>query len=188
MRILVAFATRHGATKGIAERIAETLQGEGFEVTLRSVAEAGAVETYDAVVVGSAAYLGGWLDDATTFVRRNRDGLARRPTWLFSSGPTSIDTIDAKGRDLLKASEPKEFAEFSATLRPRGKQVFYGAFDPDATPTGLAERVMNGFVRLIPEVRRALPTGDFRDWTAIEAWAHSIACELRPAAAAGANA
>ena len=86
--------------------------------------------------------------------------------------------VDAKGRDLLKASEPKEFAEFARTIRPRGEQVFFGAYDPDGTPAGLAERVMNRFMRLVPEARQALPAGDFRDWPAIEAWAQGIGHQL----------
>ena len=34
MKILVAYATRHGATQGIAERIAQTLEADGLDVTL----------------------------------------------------------------------------------------------------------------------------------------------------------
>ena len=178
MRILVAYASRHGATKGIAERIAATLERQGADVTLRSVEAADRIEGYDAYVIGSAAYLGGWLGEATAFVRRHRDTLALRPVWLFSSGPTSFDTTDAKGRDLLKASEPKEFAEFARSIGPRGEQVFYGAYDPDAAPSGLAEGIMSRFMRWVPEARRALPEGDFRDWPAIEAWAEGIGREL----------
>lgn len=178
MKILVAYATRHGATKGIAERIAATLEQAGFDVTLRSVDNAGPIEAFDGYVIGSAAYLGGWLGEATTFVRRHRDELAGRPVWLFSSGPTSSETVDTKGRDLLKTSEPKEFAEFARTIQPRGEQVFFGAYDPDATPEGLAERVMNRFMRLVPEARQSLPMGDFRDWSAIEAWAQGIGREI----------
>jgi menaquinone-dependent protoporphyrinogen oxidase len=179
MKILVAYASRHGATKGIAERIAETIERTGLEVTLRSVDSAGPIEEFGAFVIGSAAYLGGWLGEATTFVRRHRDELARRPVWLFSSGPTSYETVDAQGRDLLKASEPKEFAEFARSIRPRAEQVFYGAYDPDAAPVGLAERVGNWFMRRVPAAKQGLPAGDFRDWTAIEAWAQAIGRELQ---------
>jgi menaquinone-dependent protoporphyrinogen oxidase len=180
MKILVAYASRHGATKGIAERIARTLAQTGLDVSLEPVESATAVDEYDAFVIGSAAYMGGWLGEATTFVRRHRDRLAERPVWLFSSGPTSAETVDAKGRDLLKASEPKEFGEFVRSIKPRGEQVFYGAYDPDAAPTGMAEGLMARFMRLMPAVRNALPSGDFRDWPAIEAWAEGIAHELEP--------
>ena len=183
MKILVAYASRHGATKGIAERIAGTLERTGLEVTLRPVQDAGSVDGYGAFVIGSAAYLGGWLGEATTFVRRHRAVLAGRPVWLFSSGPTGTEPVDAKGRDQLKAAEPKEFDEFARTIQPRDQRVFFGAYDPGAAPAGLAEGLMARFMRLAPAARKALPAGDFRDWPAIEAWAETIARDLEPVGA-----
>jgi menaquinone-dependent protoporphyrinogen oxidase len=183
MKILVAYASRHGATTGIAERITQTLERAGLDVTLRPVEDVGSVDAYGAFVVGSAAYMGGWLGDATAFVRRHRDLLSDRHVWLFSSGPTGTETVDAKGRDPLKASEPKEFAEFARTIQPRDQRVFFGAYDPDAAPAGLAEGLMSRFMRVAPAARKALPAGDFRDWPVIEAWAEGIARELQPVGA-----
>lgn len=181
MRVLVAYASRHGATKGIAERIAATLTQEGLDVALSPVQELHDVGTYDAYVIGSAAYMGGWLGEATTFVRRHRGSLAGRPVWLFSSGPIGTDKVDKNGRDVLEASEPKEFAEFGEAVRPRGKRVFFGAYDPDAPAVGTAERLAGRFFRLVPAVKSALPAGDFRDWAEIESWAKGIARDLTEA-------
>jgi menaquinone-dependent protoporphyrinogen oxidase len=183
MKVLVAYASRHGATKGIAERIAQTLERSGVVVTLRTVEEVGAVDEYDAFVVGSAAYMGGWLGGAASFVRRHRDVLSSHPVWMFSSGPTGTDVVDAKGRDVLKTAEPKEFVEFGRTIRQRDQQVFFGAYDPEAAPSGVAENLMARFMRLAPAARDALPSGDFRDWSAIETWAERIALELQPVGA-----
>ncbi len=180
MKILVVYASRHGATRGIAEHIAATLESAGLDVALRPADGAGSVVAYDAFVIGSAAYMGSWLGDASAFVRRYHDVLASRPVWLFSSGPTGSAAVDAKGRDQLIASEPKEFAEFARTIRPRGERVFFGAYDPDAPPVGLAEGLMARFMRASPAIREAVPAGDFRDWQAIEAWANEIAADLLP--------
>jgi menaquinone-dependent protoporphyrinogen oxidase len=186
MNVLVGYATRHGATKGIAERIAQTLERSGLSVTLTAVRPDTRADAYDAYVIGSAAYMGGWLEPATGFVRRHRDLLASRPTWLFSSGPIGTDLVDAKGRDVVKASEPKEFAEFASSVHPRDEHIFFGAYDPDAEPVGLLERLGARFTR-IPAIRNAMPSGDFRDWPAIEAWAESIAHELQSANAVSAS-
>ena len=180
MRILVVYASRHGATRGIAERIAATLDRSGLDVTLRRAEDPGPVDGYGAFVVGSAAYLGRWLEPATSFIRRHRDTLADRPVWLFSSGPTSTEAVDSKGRNQLEVAAPKEFAEYSGAIRPRDERVFFGAYDPAAEPAGLAESLMARFMRIAPAARNALPAGDFRDWPAIEAWAEEIARDLRP--------
>lgn len=178
MKVLVAYASRHGATQGIAERIARALETGGLEVTLRPAAQVRAVDEYDGVVIGSAAYMSHWMKQATELVHRNRALLAKRPVWLFSSGPIGVDTVDAKGRDVLEAAEPREFAEFAAAIHPRDQRVFFGAYDPDAEPVGLMERLGARFTRM-PAIREALPAGDFRDWPAVEAWAEGIARELQ---------
>lgn len=174
MKILVAYASRHGATRGIAERIATTLETDGLDVTLRAVDAVDAIDEYDAFVIGSAAYMGHWLKDAAGFVRRHAAGLAGHPVWFFSSGPVGTETVTDAGTDPLKAAEPKEFAEFQHSVPSRDRHVFYGAYDPDLTPGSFLERLSN----LIPAVKDALPAGDFRDWPAIEAWAHGITREL----------
>ena len=180
MSVLVAYASRHGATQGIAERIAARLGHLGVAaeaIPARQVRDASA---YDAFVVGSAAYMFHWLTDAVRFVKRNRATLAARPVWIFSSGPLGTERIDAKGRDALAASEPREFAQLRTTLHPRGEQIFFGALDLTVPPVGLAER----FTRLMPAAKKALPVGDFRDWAAIDAWADEIARQLGGTSAA----
>lgn len=179
MTVLVAYATRHGATQGIAERIAARLTHDGVTAEAIEVGKVGDPSAYDAVVVGSAAYMFHWLKDAARFVQRNRVALAARPVWLFSSGPLGTSPVDAKGRDSLVAAEPRDFSELRSTLHPRGERVFFGALDTSAPPIGVAER----FTRLMPAARNALPVGDFRDWPAIDTWADEIAVGLgRPVA------
>ncbi len=172
MSVLVAYATKHGATQGIAERIAQHLTAHGQNADLRLAKDVRNLAEYDAFVIGSAAYMGSWLKEGSEFVRRNQALLSTRPVWLFSSGPLGTDKQDAQGRDLLAVSEPKEFAEFKESIKPRGLRVFFGALDPHTL--GLSERML----RTLPAGRSLLPEGDFRDWEAIDAWADDIAREL----------
>jgi menaquinone-dependent protoporphyrinogen oxidase len=170
--ILVAYASKHGAAREIAERIADTLRAAGQHAEARPVRAAGELAGYDAVVAGSATYTGHWLKEAAEFVRRNRAVLATRPVWLFSSGPLGTQATDAKGQDLRVAAEPKEIAEFRGAIGPRDHRVFLGALDPRRL--SFAERS----IRRLPAARALLPEGDFRDWQEIEAWAESIAHNL----------
>jgi len=163
MTTLVVYASKYGATQGIAERIADKLVSSGHPAQARPVKAAGDLLSYDAYVVGSAAYMGSWLKEAAEFVRSNQALLVTRPVWLFSSGPLGTATKDAKGRDLLVTSEPKEFTEFAEAIEPRATRVFFGALNP--SKLGLAHRA----ARRLPAARPLLPEGDFRNWTAIDA-------------------
>lgn len=174
MKILVVYASRHGATEGIAVRIADTLERHGLEVTLQGAGEPDDIAEFDAFVIGSAAYMGHWDREVAAFARRHATFLATRPVWLFSSGPVGKDRYDAKGRDQLEAARPREFAELAASIQPREEKVFFGAYDPGREGGTLAERL----VMKVPAIREAMPIGDFRDWSAIEAWADDIARQL----------
>jgi menaquinone-dependent protoporphyrinogen oxidase len=161
MRILVAYTSKHGATKGIAERIAAALRGVGNEVDLASVDEIADVQTYDAYVIGSAVYYGSWMKEATEFVVSNAAWLVRRPVWLFSSGPTGTTA----------PTDPKDLLALGEAINPRGHRVFYGALDRSELSIG--ERIVVGVVKAAD--------GDFRDWKAVEAWTGEIARELAKA-------
>lgn len=174
MKILVAYASKHGATQGIAERIAGTLRQMGQEAEAHPIGAAGDLASYDAYVIGSAVYMGSWLSAAAALVRQNQAMLASRPVWLFSSGPLGTKAQDTQGRDLLVVSAPKEFTEFTETIKPRALQVFFGALDP--ARLSFSERL----IRRFPAGRALLPEGDFRNWNAIEAWAGEIAHTLAP--------
>jgi menaquinone-dependent protoporphyrinogen oxidase len=107
MHVLVAYASRHGATQGIVERIAETLKATGIDAKAQPVASVKGAEGYDVFVIGSAAYMFHWLREAVALVRHNRGVLAARPVWLFSSGPLGTDAFDAQGRDQKVVAVPK---------------------------------------------------------------------------------
>ena len=169
-RVLVAYASKHGATEEIAERIGVTLRAAGLAVDVDRAGEIDAVARYDAVVLGSAVYVGRWRGEASRFLKQHRDALAERPTWLFSSGPTGDgEPVEATSGWTFPAS----LKPLLESIAPRDVALFHGKLDPDEL--GFFERWI---------VRRVgAPEGDFRDLEAIDAWARSIAEALGPAAA-----
>lgn len=176
MKVLVAYATKYGSTRGIADHIGEKLREKGIDADVADVSAIRDINGYTAFVVGSAAYMSHWLKEAASFVSRNRSVLSKHPLWLFSSGPIGTETKNSQGQDMVTASIPKEFEDLKA-LNPRGTKVFYGALYGDKLKglTGLGYRM----ARKIPAARAAMPEGDFRDWKDIEAWASSITQELK---------
>ena len=176
MRVLVAYATKHGATQGIAERIGAALTDSGHTADVRSADQVADASGYDGFVIGSATYIAHWRKEATELVHRLEPVVGGRPVWLFSSGPLGDSPTDGKGQDLKEAAKPKELPELADALHPREHRVFFGALDPSRLT--LPEKAM----RTLPAGRELLPEGDFRDWEEIDAWARSIADELSSAA------
>jgi menaquinone-dependent protoporphyrinogen oxidase len=163
--VIVAYASEHGSTMGIAERIAARLRQAGLRVELHSAAAVDALASCDAIVFGSAVYDQRWLPEGEAFVRDNRGALAERPTWLFSVG-TFGDRKRFIGRFMRR--EPRDIAELRDIVRPRDYRVFAGVVDKQRWP--LASRILYHLFggRL----------GDNRDWDDIDAWAQSIATAL----------
>lgn len=160
MKVLVTAASKHGATGEIGEILAGVLRDAGLQVETGAPETFGALDAYDAVIVGSAVYAGRWLDTARRFVDRHASELAARPLWLFSSGPI--------GDPPMPDGQPPEALALVDRLGARGHRSFAGRID----------RAQLGFVeRAITKALKA-PEGDFRDWEEIRAWADEIAHEL----------
>lgn len=165
-RVLVAYATKYGATAEIAEKIGEVLRTAGLQVDVMSADRAGDVATYTAVVLGSAVYAGTWRKEAAEFLVDHERALGARPLWLFSSGPTGDgDPVELmKGWTFPEAQQP-----IADRLHPRDITFFHGAIDP---------KKLNFAEKLLVKGIKA-PTGDFRRWDVITAWAGEIAAVLQ---------
>ena len=177
MKVLVAYASKTGFTKGIAESVGDRLRQRAFQVDVKEVKGAGDPRGYDAYVVGSALYMFHWVKEAKEFVSRNRAILADRPVWLFSSGPVGTKATNQKGEVLLEVSGPKEIDELRDWVKPRDHRVFFGGLDGSRLTGSIGF-----FYRLAMRSKSArdeMPEGDFRDWKTIEAWADGIADSLR---------
>lgn len=175
MMVLVGYATRHGSTAQIADRLAARLQAQLVSAEARAVQDVTDLQEYDAVILGGATYMSRWLKPAVDFARRHQAELVELSVWLFSSGPLGAERLDEDGHDIAAASQPREFDQLAELLNAREEAVFFGAYDPQAPPIGIGEHV----VRHLPGAKAALTAGDFRDWAAIDAWADKIAAELR---------
>ncbi|MEU7612519.1 flavodoxin domain-containing protein [Micromonospora sp. NPDC049204] len=163
MRILVAAASRHGSTAEIAAHIATALRRaspSGSVVDVATAADLRDVTSYDALVLGSAVYMGRWLDEARSAAARITSS-PPRPVWLFSSGPI--------GSPPKPTEAPAEVSDIATSVNAREHRVFAGRLDRHRL--GIAEKAMVIALRV--------PDGDFRDWSEIDTWAGQIASELR---------
>ena len=167
MSVLVAVASRHGATQEIAAAIGVAIHAGGFRVDvvrLSDPPESGSrpdPSEYEAVVLGSGVYLGRWLAPAREFVLQNDEALRAMPVWAFSSGPIGDEHADA--------GQHAPVIALAATINPVEYRVFGGKLDRQGL--GLVERVVVSAIRAQDE--------DDRDWDDITAWANGIADVLK---------
>ncbi len=98
MKALVVYATRYGATKGTAEEIARTLQGESFDVKIVNVKDekVSDLSDYDLVIVGSGMALGNWVGEAEDFLKRFRRDLEEKKLALFISSLIPVEEKEGK--------------------------------------------------------------------------------------------
>lgn len=162
--ILVAYATRHDSTRGIASAVADVLRGGGLSVRLEPVSAVGTLSGFQAVILGSAIYDGEWLPEVERFIHDHAGSLSRLPVWLFVSGP--LEPVPAGG----EADIPGQLIRAIEEIRPRDVALFAGALQPHHLGAGV--RVMSRLARI--------PAGDHRDWQAIERWADAIRDEFLP--------
>ena len=159
MRVLVTAASRHGATHEIASALAAGLSRRGVDAEARPAEELSSLDGYDAFVIGSAVYIGRWLEPAQRLVEEHADTLAAAPVWLFSSGP--LGPPDA----LKPEGDPVDVADFVEATAAADHRVFAGRLD--RRRLGFGEKAVVIAVRA--------PEGDFRDWDAIDGYAAEIA-------------
>ncbi|MFR9799098.1 flavodoxin domain-containing protein [Streptomyces sp. MS06] len=173
MDVLVGYATAHGSTRGIAERLAARLAAAGLTTEARDVREVDDADAYRAFVLGSAVHGQTWLEPARAFLRENADILGERPVWIFSVG------MPAALRGPWRRMGPQEIPVIAQSLPSalpyRDHRLFSGAVRPEQLPLRgrFVFRLLGGRF------------GDYRDWEAIDGWAGDIAGALRHGRAAG---
>ena len=161
MKLLVTYASKYGSTAEIAEVIGKELRIRNQEVEVKPIDQVVNPAGYDGFIIGSALYAGGWLKPAAEFLGSNRDLLAKRPVWLFSSGPTG----QGDPNEILDGwTFPEDLAPLLETLKPKDIILFHGSIDLD--------KLSFGEKMIIKSVKATV--GDYRDWLVIRTWARLI--------------
>jgi len=170
MKVLVGYATVHGSTTNVAQRIGDVLTQQGYDVTVADVKTLTHVDGYDAFVLGTAIHAGTWLPELKSFMKAFETQMIGKPVYLWI---TCIRVLEEYGM-----SHVMEFymePELLHQLDVRDKTAFAGKLELDAVDWNerwsLAARYDG----------HAWPTnfdGDFRDWDKITDWAAATAKDL----------
>jgi menaquinone-dependent protoporphyrinogen oxidase len=157
-RILVAYATKKGSTAEIAQAIGKELEALGHVVDVTDMGTVKSLTGYNAVVIGGPMYIGKMID-AGKFVGRHGGELRKLPVagFIVSLAPVSRDPVDTEYAQ-------KALRNGLSPLQPVAETVFAGKLDPAN---------LSWLQKLMVEKAKS-PVGDFRDWTAIAAWAREL--------------
>ena len=165
-KVLVTYASKYGATAEIAQKIGETLIKASLSTDVSPAKQVRSLLEYDAVILGSAVYIGQWRKEAVQFLKSNENILGQKQVWLFSSGPTG----EGDPVKLLEGWKfPKGQQEIADRIQPRDIVVFHGKVDTNKL----------NFLHKWMASKVEAPVGDFRDWDVITSWALSIAKEIK---------
>ena len=145
--VLMAYATKNGSTRHVAEAVTAAMREAGAQVTALPARHAReSVAGYDLVVLGAPLYSGRWHRDAHRFLKRHRRELAAACVAVFGMGPRT-DTEEAWGRS--RAQLDRALAK-RAWLAPVAVTIFGGV-----DPPGRGKR----------------PQWSLRNWHTIHSWA-----------------
>lgn len=165
MKVLVTYDSKYGATEEIAAHIAKILTAESVDACLLPVSAVDSIDKYDAVIAGSAVYIGRWRKNAKKFVTDHIAALEKKRVWIFSSGPTG----EGIAVELLQGWRyPENLKDSIEKIQPEGIEVFHGAVTLEKL----------GFIDKWLATKVKSPVGDYRDFDLIKKFAQNIVSSL----------
>jgi len=161
--ILVAYASRLGSTKEVAEAVAQQLRDRDETVHVRCVEDVTDLSQYDAVVVGSAIQRDAWLPEAVAFVEQNRAVLSKVPVAYFVVCMTMCEDTKENRQQVISYIKP-----VIEMVKPVGIGLFGGVID----------YTKFSWLMQLAMMEDKIPEGDFRNWDAIYEWADEVETEI----------
>src|SRR5512139_2031271 len=169
--ILVTYASRLGATAGVAEAIGKTLTDNGAEVEVRRMEDVTDLTPYSAVVAGSAIRNKQWLPEAMQFMQTHQAAVRQRPFAAF----LVCMTLAMKDGEKYRPHVATWLDPVRALVKPVSTGLFAGVLDISKI-SSFGDRL-----KFRISVRFGVwQEGDHRDWNAIRDWAASLGPLLHP--------
>lgn len=175
-RVLMAYATTDGHTLHICERLVQVWQALGWQVTLKPLLEADALDLggFDRVVIGASIRYGHHQPLVAQFIARHQRQLESRPSAFFS-----VNIVARKPNKNRPDTNPylKKFLQ-TIDWKPALLGVFAGKLDYPRY--GFFDRQMIRLIMLITQGPTDPTTVvEFTDWAQVDAFGRQV-CTLTP--------
>jgi len=120
MQTLILYASKYGATREIAQRIAQKVgEAKIYDLKQNDIPD---FSLFDCVIIGSSLYAGSIRKEAKVFLSQNTDKLRDKKLGLFLSG---MDTDKNNEKNYLDKNFPPELLSAA-----KAKSHLGGIFDP----------------------------------------------------------
>jgi menaquinone-dependent protoporphyrinogen oxidase len=168
--ILVTYASRLGATAGVAEAIGKTLTDNGAQVEVRRMEDVTDLTPYSAVVAGSAIRGKQWLPEAMQFMRTHQAALRQKPFAAF----LVCMTLAMKDGEKYRPHVATWLDPVRALVKPASEGLFAGVLD-----IGQISSFSDRLKFRMSVLFGVWQEGDHRDWNAIREWAARLGSALK---------
>lgn len=163
--ILVTYSSRAGSTAGVAKAIGQVLKEHHFNVDVLEMKDVETIESYQAVIAGSAIQAGKWLPEALQFVEKHKEVLNKKPVAIFA---VCMTLAMAKG-ETYRPTVSEWLQPVSNMIKPVSEGLFAGALNISKIPS-FSDR----FKFRTSVLFGTWKVGDHRDWGAIQTWAKDL--------------
>ena len=177
MKVLVTYSSGYGATKEVAEKIAEILgHTSSLVVTVKSIDDVFDIHAFDAVIVGSSVRADRPLANVRDFFARYNSELAQKHLAIFA---VCLAAHCEEGCHRVKNEYIAQITEKYPRIKPICTKAFAGKIDFDQL-NPVMQRLMKSVLKKIGITTEG--SIDIRNWDVIEAWAVELGERLQKAA------
>ena len=182
-RVLVLYASTHGHTGKIADRIAEVLRAQGFHARVRPLNERTShldLAEFDAFVIGASVHQGHHQPEMVEWIAKHRTVLSLHPSAFFSVSLTAADDTDEACETVRSMID--DVLDETGWI-PTRTESFAGAlqFKEYNLPTRVLMRLIARRIEHQTDTHIDVHEDtDYTDWDAVERFARDFAATVQP--------
>jgi len=172
-RVLVAYATWAGATKEVAETIADTFQRNGLNAEVHDAGKIDAIDEYDGIILGTSIHATKPVHGFSKFLRRFNEKLSNKPIAFFTVCANMMEDCEENRTETLG------WLHNATGKYPHLNPVSVGLFGGAVVTESKEYNSLFVLVRKIIDAMKKKMVedygkSDFRDWEKIRNWSEEI--------------